>query len=52
MSKSVQTTLLVALGLAVVTSPATDKFIEAFIPLVVILAVVIALLRLLFFYTR
>ena len=52
MTKTVQTALLVAIGLAVVTSPATAKFINAVIPLVVILAVLVALLRLLFFYTR
>jgi hypothetical protein len=51
-SRPVQTTLLVAIGLAVVTSPATASFIDAVIPLIVILAVVVALVRLLFFYTR
>jgi hypothetical protein len=54
MTKLPQTVGLVVVGLVTITvaSPALTKVIHALVPLVVVLGVVVALLRAVFWYTR
>jgi hypothetical protein len=52
MSKTIQTILFVFVGFAVVTSPATTKFINGLIPVAVIFTVLIGALRVLWYLTR
>ncbi|HEV3321366.1 MAG TPA: hypothetical protein VG147_04145 [Solirubrobacteraceae bacterium] len=54
MNKLTQTAGLVVVGLVTITvaSPALTKVIHALVPLVVVLGIVVALLRAVFWYTR
>jgi hypothetical protein len=52
MSRSIQTILFVFVGFAVVTSPATTKFIHGLVPVAVIFTVLVAALRVLWYLTR
>lgn len=54
MNKLIQAALLTAVGLAVlaVASPALIKLAGALVPLVVVVGIVVAVLRAVWFYTR
>lgn len=52
MSQPIQTVLFVFVGFAVVTSPATTKFIHGLVPVAVIFTLLIGALRVLWYLTR
>lgn len=54
MTKLTQTALLVLVGLVVLAaaSPALIRLAAAFVPLVLVLGVIVAVLRIAWFYTR